>query len=1040
MSRERLKPLVDTPVLQPTRSRRPAQPKVTLPRIKDIRSQLKRLNLPTSINKVLWDAYRGRAKAVKSIVSLQLKAIWTDLNRSERLTPKERVEKFHRLAKIHADQLSDGYERLYESAVDAILSHIDPDLLKKNTKFDTRWVPVLQWIFENTAGRYPSQKQKRMLARNTTLTYRQITVWFQNRRARQKKRDAMIGARQSPTETQPESITDSPEHAFDDGIEWTYKNDILVPRYHPDGRLPCERDIFEEETRQQFISGEIDNPLTSCKKTPYSFPRPAVHRWYEPCKFPTTEWPRQPYDGEGLISPVNNGEMIILYRSFNNLHVVPCEPPPEVADLCQHVNSIDLETPSGGDTPEPDEEAGRRNDNASSQSDDSSLETFEADDSSFEGLDQELGPDDSTPGSPMLDINPLDQLLPLPSTRAVPSRRRRNLKLSSGASQPKRATAYNIFPKKAGKFKLIPRQPRLLSKEDSQRVLRNGVGKVPLVRVHFRTPSKMEPPAIVPKPSEVKQRQTDRIMVVNGRLVRVRPKKTLPPAIREVPLLSPSSLGTLPATETNQTPPDVQQEHSPSSQTSWESADELSNLVAQEDDAFKAVDDDGYSESSPSCSGSSHYDSDHDELLVAACMEGVSLCLIEPHEVLEPAPPLELPECFQIPYDPQIAEIALKETLQAFGISANCLAPVGYNALDHQDWKIEYGADQCVDHDAAMAPIDLQTWNANFYAEEATIDPPTEFANTFVDDYLSALPILTESSSYHSSESFAALQASTEAALCARGLGSTPMVDSNELLSLFEIHPPSESPVVHPAFFIPVLPEPEPEPESAPEPEPVPSEPLLPRPIAPKPVTDDYGDGSQFLVQFEDEEPCGEPFIPIFTEEDFLPESERYSRSMPYPFDAYLPGPESQWLPAISQDPTQFWNGFAPNTGVIPETYASILDQSLVQPMPHLPLISPTESDGTEALSEQSSSAAQKFLDFLASLPGSLVSSVTSLVGPTSKTGTSRPKSTPSTQQLSPIDFSDTDDFKREITEYANLRVYGTTTSPYDDPNPPVLW
>ncbi|CAG8558385.1 11329_t:CDS:2 [Acaulospora colombiana] len=964
MSRERLKPLVDTPVLQPTRSRRPAQPKVTLPRIKDIRSQLKRLNLPTSINKVLWDAYRGRAKAVKSIVSLQLKAIWTDLNRSERLTPKERVERFHRLAKIHADQLSDGYERLYDSAVDAILSHIDPDLLKKNTKFDTRWVPVLQWIFENTAGRYPSQRQKRTLARNTTLTYRQITVWFQNRRARQKKRNAMIAAGQLPTEAQPESITDSPEQPPEDDIEWIYKNDILVPRYHPDGRLP-------------------------------------FHRWYERCKFPVTEWPRQAYDGDGLMSPVNNGEMIILYRSFNNLHVVPCEPPPEVAELCKHVNSIDLETPDGGDTPQPDDEADHGNDDAPSQSDDTSLETFEADDSSFEGLDPELESDDSTSGPPMLDINPLDHLLPLPSTRAIAPRRRRKPKLSSRPSQPKRATAYNIFPKKAGKFKLVPKQPRLLSKEDSQRVLRNGVGKVPLVRVHFRTPSKMEPPPVAPKSSEVKQRQTDRIMVVSGRLVRVRPKKSLPPAIREVPSLSPSSLGNLPTTTASHTPYDVQHDDFPSSQTSWESPDnEMSSSDAQQDAAFKP-DDDDYSESSPSCSGSSHYDSDYDELLVASCMEGVSLSFNEPHEVLEPAQPLELPECFQIPYDPDIAEVALNETLQAFGISVNYLAPVGYNALDHQAWKIEYGADQCVDLEATMMPVDLQAWNASFYAEEPTIDPPAEVASTFIDDYLSALPTLTEGSSYNSSESFAALQAGIEATLSARGLGSTPEVDPSDLSSLFEVLPPSEPPF---------------------------------------PPTDDYGDGSQFLVQFEDEEPCGEPFIPIFTEEDFLPDSERYPQVMPCPFDPYMPGSESQWLPAISQDPTQFWQDFSLDTGLISGISAHTLNQPSTQPMPHLPLTSLVESGGTEALPEESGTTAQNFLEFLASLPGSLVSTVTSLVASGSNTGSSRPKSTPSIQRVSPVDFSDTDDFKREITEYANLRIYGTTTSPYDDPNPPVLW
>jgi hypothetical protein len=711
---------------------------------------------------------------------------------------------------------------------------------------------------------------------------------------------------------------------------------------------------------------------------------------------------------------VNNGEIIILYRSFNNLHVAPCEPGPEVNELCQNINSIDLEKISGIDTPEPDNDADHRNhDNASPQGDVSSLETFEADNSAFEGLDpeQEYENVDSSLEAPLLEINPLDHLLPLPSTRMQP-RRRRKPRPFSEHSQPKRATTYNIAPRKAGKFKLIPRQPRYLSKEESKRVLRNGVGKIPLVRVNFRTPSKMEPPSTVPQIQEVEERQTDSIMVVNGRLVRARPKKSLPPTIREIPTPPLSPLG--------------------SSPTNCVSVDGDLTDQDEQSDPLKG-DDDSTSESSPSSSGSSHYDPDRDELLMASCMEGVSLSFIEPHEVLEPAPTPDLPECFQIPYDPEIADIALQETLQCFGISANALAPVDYNALDHQDWEIEYRADQQLDHEATMMPFDARAWNASFYSQEATISPPAEYEKTFVEDYYSALPLLPENSLYQSAEAFAIMQANTESVLASRGLGTLPEIDPYDFSFLHEPLSTHDIPVQHPAYFIPVLP----------EPEPIPSEPLPSTVPSSESPTDDYGDGSQFLVEFEDEEPCEEPFIPIFTEDDFLPESERYRQNMPLVLDFYSPGAELQWPPVVNPEPPQFWHNSSFDVGVLSETSAHTVYPPFIQPVPHLPLTSPVESDGIGASAEESSTSAQKLIDFLISLPGSLVSSVTSLIGSSSgsQTESTRSKSTPGGQQLSPPDFSDSDDFKEELTAYANLRVYGTTSSPYDDPNYyPILW
>jgi hypothetical protein len=423
-----------------------------------------------------------------------------------------------------------------------------------------------------------------------------------------------------------------------------------------------------------------------------------------------------------------------------------------------------------------------------------------------------------------------------------------------------------------------------------------------------------------------------------------------------------------------------------------------------------------------SWSGSSHQESDMEDIEIA-CQEGIALSFLEPHETIEPPAEVELPECFHIPFDPEIAEIALEETLQSLGIS-HCPYPPNYNALDLQTWEIAYGPEHAIDMEAAANPFEGAKWSKEFYQLDADRPTPSEPSRpTFVEEYNSALPTLTEETWCMSSVDFEELQALTASRMQEKGLEPVPDAFSADLSYIFDTAPTPAYKVPYPAHFISVLP----------DPEPVPSPPVSP--------SDEYGDGSQFLVEFEDEEPSGEPIIPIFTEEDFLPESERRHQIPFLSFEDYPPLSEPELYAFNSYEPTQLLHSANLDFRIFSQSSAYPQYQPTVQTLPHLPPISSMDPDGIGATDEQSSSIAQNLIDFLVSLPGSLVSSVTSLIGSSSNTSSTGSKSTPETQHLSPLDFSDSDSFKEELTAYANLRVYGTTSSPYDDPNYyPNLW
>ncbi|PVG03200.1 hypothetical protein CPB86DRAFT_793657 [Serendipita vermifera] len=986
----------------PTVTRQLLQPSIHFPAAPDYATALKRLKIPKKVAGRLVEAYLARVASLRTVVETEAGKIWTSLLQTQ-LADEDMRDRFYCIIGIQMRSFVDSADQLYEKAIEIVLAQLK---VKKNVKpkWDKKWVPLLVWWFTSPNGQYPNEEQRDWLSKTTGLSPKQITVWFQNRRARTKKRLAQG----KPVPKIRDSLPPIPDFC------------LKCLRPH----LPCsleggsKRKSGRRLKRNIVLSDQVDqsdpvqteekeeiNILDHANPPPGSFPAPSEPRIYtKKLTFPPTKWPRPSRHHEGLYVPVNNGEILILHREFRNMNFGEIKEDVDVKKLCQSYISLHLE---GGEIEGEDED----DNNTDEDDDEESLEDLIV---PTDSLDDENIPDADREVNRRL-VNPLDPPPPEPKTMST-SR----------------------------------------SEEESRSILRRGVGKVPLIRrSNIRRPQTASSRAMLP-PSTVRRQRPKKLAVTknifNGRRKRV-PKHRLP-IIRELPSLQSHQA---PAhdvlVENTQEYPEEHAHHFDAPEDEFQAAlddcnqEDISEDITEDELEYYSYSEDDNEENPPtialvdfqqaieashpvttswldgpkfprfngsvyssegSWSGSSHQDSDMDDIEIA-CQEGVSLSFLEPHELLEPPQKMDLPECFNIPYDPEIAEVALQETLESLGIT-HCPYPAEHNALDLQTWQIKYGPEHVIDLDATTKRFEVDKWSREFYQDDVgpTVTEPS--LPTFVEEYNATLPILTEDNWCLSSADFEELQALTATRMQQKRLEPIPEALSADLSQIFDLVPTDECKAPYPAYFIPVLPEPE------------------PLPVASASSIDDYGDGSQFLVEFENEEPSSEPFIPIFTEEDFLPESERDRLSALLPLDDYLPFSESDYYAL---------NNYM---GVSSQTSAPPLYRPVIQPMSHLPPISSMDPDGTETTAGQTSSTAQKFLDFLASLPGSLVSSLTSLIGSNPNTDSTRSNPTPETQQFTSVDFSDTEDFKRELTEYANLRVYGTTTSPYDDPNIPTLW
>ncbi|KAG8818988.1 hypothetical protein FRC19_010198 [Serendipita sp. 401] len=171
--------------------------------------------------------------------------------------------------------------------------------------FDKTFVAIFEYIFDTPRGRYIRMKDKQRLAKLSGMSYRQIAVWWQNRRARSKKKATAgqtVGTmtlEKALAKLQAEREKAKPSTAL------THREIIIRTRY----KLPldddeedepaeedleeglCPRDQAELELRQLYANGTLPN-LDVCNPPPGSFPDIFKQKIYPDCHFDAPIWPR----------------------------------------------------------------------------------------------------------------------------------------------------------------------------------------------------------------------------------------------------------------------------------------------------------------------------------------------------------------------------------------------------------------------------------------------------------------------------------------------------------------------------------------------------------------------------------------------------------------------------------------------------------------------------------------------------------------------------------------------------------------------------
>ncbi|PVG03206.1 hypothetical protein CPB86DRAFT_869655 [Serendipita vermifera] len=201
--------------------------------------------------------------------------------------------------------------------------------------FDKSAVPLFEYIFSHENNHYPSIEEKKVLQAKTGLTYRQVAVWFQNRRAREKKR-IKEGKGPIPIEVEETVVR----------LEEVVEQEILQPQAPEKRRihliqmiirqeeLPVEddhefdprdidfspRDEFELQERERYLRGEIEN-LDIWTPSPGSFPKRFRQPIYSRPTFDPPEWIRSPPSDNPDLAAVEHDTMDALSEQLGNMKI-----------------------------------------------------------------------------------------------------------------------------------------------------------------------------------------------------------------------------------------------------------------------------------------------------------------------------------------------------------------------------------------------------------------------------------------------------------------------------------------------------------------------------------------------------------------------------------------------------------------------------------------------------------------------------------------------------------------------------------------------
>ncbi|KAF8153549.1 homeodomain protein [Pholiota molesta] len=199
----------------------------------------------------------------------------------------------------------------------------------KRPTFNSEYTPILEKYFERNA--YPSRPDRILLARKSSMSERQIEVWFQNHRNRAKK-EGIILRRMSPEQTPLEFLEHKTfSHVVSSQRMPSSQNDVDIPDNHNETiKVAAKVNLHSSRSSSNLkihdplgtISQPFE-PFPSLTPAPYTFPRPYQRNPTNPFtdplpqqegpRFPPPNWPRKPATRIPSPSSINMEEFITMF-------------------------------------------------------------------------------------------------------------------------------------------------------------------------------------------------------------------------------------------------------------------------------------------------------------------------------------------------------------------------------------------------------------------------------------------------------------------------------------------------------------------------------------------------------------------------------------------------------------------------------------------------------------------------------------------------------------------------------------------------------
>ncbi|EPQ60407.1 hypothetical protein GLOTRDRAFT_124164 [Gloeophyllum trabeum ATCC 11539] len=180
------------PVIHNTPIRPPAPPPVCLPRPSSILGKLQDIGLPPSLAETVSNAYLRRAEEWRHQVERGITRVCSELALKAANSITDDII-IRRTVQLHERSYHARLDEWVSQVLHRVKTRITPQqnqthevaASKTRHAFNSEYVPILEFMYEENP--FPPHADKVFLAKKCGMTYKQIHVWFQNRRNRSKK-------------------------------------------------------------------------------------------------------------------------------------------------------------------------------------------------------------------------------------------------------------------------------------------------------------------------------------------------------------------------------------------------------------------------------------------------------------------------------------------------------------------------------------------------------------------------------------------------------------------------------------------------------------------------------------------------------------------------------------------------------------------------------------------------------------------------------------------------------------------------------------